>query len=136
MSEETLQQIDECLAEIKSKLNTLYEDDTPSTFPLNNGAANHEDNARKNLHFAFMLTSLFYSTLRMNSDSLADVKAHPVHKQINIIKEHYVKVDRVVSKRKSKELEKRNQVINRIVQRTEDYNRAIIDKQEREKLKR
>lgn len=94
-------------------------------------SASHADNAKTNLAFAFALNSLFYSTLRMaRTEQPADVKSHPVHAQIKIVKDHYLKHDNVVNRRKAKEEAKDTAVVHRIVERTVKENKRLIGKQD------
>jgi hypothetical protein len=62
------------------------------------------------------------------------VKQHPVHAQLKIVREHYVKLDNVINNRtsiRSKEGQG-NQVIKRIVERTDRENQRIIKQQNKE----
>jgi len=65
------------------------------------------------------------------SDQPAEVKSHPVHAQIKIVKDHYLKHDNVVNnRRKAKEETKDTAVAHRIVERTVKENKRLIGKQE------
>jgi hypothetical protein len=45
--------------------------------------------------------------MRMSkTDNPSDVKSHPVHGQIKIVRDHYVKLDNVMNRRKRKEEDK------------------------------
>jgi hypothetical protein len=70
--------------------------------------------------------------MRMSkTDNPSEVKSHPVHSQIKIVRDHYVKLDNVMNRRKSKEEDKNgNQVVKRIVERTVNENKRIIREQE------
>lgn len=67
------------------------------------------------------------------TDKPAEVKAHPVHSQLKLVRDHYVKVDNVLNRRKQKEEEKAP-VVKRIVERTVNENKRIINQQEMEAL--
>lgn len=64
------------------------------------------------------------------------MKAHPVHAQIKYVRDHYLKLDNVVNRRKQKEAEKEEQAttapITRIVERTVNENQRIIREQQNE----
>jgi hypothetical protein len=67
----------------------------------NSNTLSRIDNAKTNLTFAFALNSLFYGAMRMTqTDKPAEVKAHPVHSQLKLVRDHYVKVDNVLNRRK------------------------------------
>ena len=125
----TLDELDLALSEFNSKF-TKFTESTPSlsTLPA-------EQSARTHLTLAFSVNSLFYSTLRLaQTDRPADVKQHPVHAQLKIVREHYVKLDNVINNRmsiRSKEGQG-NQVIKRIVERTDRENQRIIKQQNKE----
>lgn len=126
----TLDELDLALADFQAKFSKFTES-TPSlsTLPA-------EQSARTHLTLAFSVNSLFYSTLRLaQTDRPADVKQHPVHAQLKIVREHYVKLDNVINNRsmsiRSKEGQG-NQVIKRIVERTDRENQRIIKQQNKE----
>ena len=93
---QTLDSLDLCLADLSATLSSLTT--THPNFDLfaNSSNSTRESNAKTNLTLAFALNSLFYSTLRLaQTERAADIKAHPVHAQIKIVRDHYVKVDSV-----------------------------------------
>ena len=87
---------------------------------------------------AFALNSLYYATLRIAGTSTpGEVKSHPVHSQIKIVRDHYVKLDRVANNRrevKQHDKEEEVPVVKRVVERTVKENKRIIDKQDQEAL--
>jgi hypothetical protein len=83
--------------------------------------------ARTHLTLSFALNSLYFSCLRLSqTDKPAEVKAHPVHSQLKIIREHYVKLDNVVNRRGGPNKAEGNQVMKRVVERTVNENKRII----------
>jgi hypothetical protein len=54
------------------------------------------------------------------------VKQHPVHAQIKIVKDHFMKLERAAEK-KDPDAPKKDAVIKRIVERTVNENKRIIE---------
>jgi hypothetical protein len=104
---ENLAAIDTCLAELQTKIASFQEKHPNYELLANSSNFSRESNAKTNLTLAFALNSLFYSTLRMTQTNRPqEVKAHPVHAQIKIVRDHYVKLDQTVNRRKQKEADK------------------------------
>jgi mRNA-degrading endonuclease YafQ of YafQ-DinJ toxin-antitoxin module len=128
---DTLSAIDTCLTELHTKISSLQEKHPNYELFANSSNFPRDANAKTNLTLAFALNSLYFSTLRMtHTDRPQEVKQHPVHAQIKIVRDHYVKFDHVVVKRrKQKEGET---AITRIVERTVNENQRIIKEQQAE----
>jgi len=131
---DTLSAIDACLTELHTKVSSLQEKHPNYELFANSSNFPRDANAKTNLTLAFALNSLYFSTLRMTHTSRPqEVKQHPVHAQIKIVRDHYVKFDNVVNRRKQKEGEKDGQTaITRIVERTVNENKRIIKEQQAE----
>lgn len=126
-----MNQIDSCLAKFQLQFTELQAKHPNYDILANSGNFSNKDNAKTNLTFAFALNSLFYSTLRMTqTDHPAEVKTHPVHSQIKIVRDHFVKLDNATHNRRiQKEETKEGEVVHRIVERTVNENKRIINKQ-------
>ena len=130
---ETLSAIDACLTELHTKISSLQEKHPNYELFANSSNFPRDANAKTNLTLAFALNSLYFSTLRMNhTNRPQEVKQHPVHAQIKIVRDHYVKFDNVVNRRKQKEGDKEQKPITRIVERTVNENQRIIKEQQGE----
>lgn len=128
---DTLSAIDTCLTELHTKISTLQEKHPNYELFANSSNFPRDANAKTNLTLAFALNSLYFSTLRMtHTNRPQEVKQHPVHAQIKIVRDHYVKFDHVVvNRRKQKE---EQTAITRIVERTVNENQRIIKEQQAE----
>jgi len=130
---DTLSAIDACLTELHTKVSSLQEKHPNYELFANSSNFPRDANAKTNLTLAFALNSLYFSTLRMTHTSRPqEVKQHPVHAQIKIVRDHYVKFDNVVNRRKQKEGQT---AITRIVERTVNENKRIIKEQQAELTK-
>ncbi|CDW79302.1 UNKNOWN [Stylonychia lemnae] len=150
--EKTLSQMDQCLLELTSKISE-FQTKNPNFELAASGSANSRvDNTKINLAFAFGLNSLYYSLLRIQSTK-SNAKSHPVHQQIQAVRDHYLKLDSVQNPRKKRQDKEKNkqedyqyqqrnqsgleinkEAANRIIQRTVNENKRIINKQELEEL--
>jgi hypothetical protein len=127
---DTLSAIDACLTELHTKISTLQDKHPNYELFANSSNFPRDANAKTNLTLAFALNSLYFSTLRMTHTSRPqEVKQHPVHAQIKIVRDHYVKYENVVNRRRQKEGET---PITRIVERTVNENKRIIKEQQAE----
>lgn len=130
---DTLSAIDTCLTELHTKISSLQEKHPNYELFANSSNFPRDANAKTNLTLAFALNSLYFSTLRMtHTNRPQEVKQHPVHAQIKIVRDHYVKFDNVVNRRKQKEGDKEQTAITRIVERTVNENQRIIKEQQAE----
>eukprot|EP00347_Sterkiella_histriomuscorum_P009243 403341964 len=137
--------MDTVLQEIQSQLQTFQSQNPNFDLAASSNKNTKADNARINLAFAFGLNSLYYTLLRTQG-SKSDVKSHPVLSQINMVREHYQKLEDAINPKKSRKErqevqveEKRGMMIdmevtNRIVSRTVNENKRIIKQQELEEL--
>ena len=127
---DTLSAIDACLTDLHTKISTLQDKHPNYELFANSSNFPRDANAKTNLTLAFALNSLYFSTLRMTHTSRPqEVKQHPVHAQIKIVRDHYVKYENVVNRRRQKEGET---AITRIVERTVNENKRIIKEQQAE----
>ena len=128
---DTLSGIDACLTELHTKISSLQDKHPNYELFVNSSNFPRDANAKTNLTLAFALNSLYFSTLRMTHTSRPqEVKQHPVHAQIKIVRDHYVKFDNVVNRRRQKE--EGQTAITRIVERTVNENNRIIKEQQAE----
>ena len=98
--DQTLSKLDEAISDFSEKFSQFQAKHPIYDIVANSQAMTREENVRTNLTFAFALNSLFYSTLRMTqTDMPAEVKTHPVHSQIKIVRDHYVKLDNVLKRK-------------------------------------
>ncbi|TNV79978.1 hypothetical protein FGO68_gene2977 [Halteria grandinella] len=132
--DETLSQIDDCLTDFHTRFSTFTTKYPNFEILGNSSAYPKEQNARTNLGLAYALNSLYYSTLRLaQTDHPTEVKQHPVHAQIKIVRDHYVKLDNAVKRRKvASDGDSGVAVVHRIVERTVKENARIIKGQEKE----
>ncbi len=95
---DTLNELDAALVDFQSKLQKFTSVNPSLDLLTSSHPAEHV--ARTHLTLSFALNSLYFSCLRLSqTDKPAEVKAHPVHSQLKIIREHYVKLDNVVNRR-------------------------------------